>query len=510
MANSGTYQTFTGLKASTTYSVSARCKVTTGIGALWTTGGATNNTVTTTSGTWVTVSTTFATDATPTNVLVYIGGDEGSVTEWGQIAVNEGTTAMTFVPNPVDDALGLFVEPITNLVKNGSFKGEQYTFWTKINGDENIATATTGIANNFDTDYILVDVNSANGGLQQTLTNLKISTKYSISVLARTINPTQALKVWTTGATTNLSIESYSGTWVKLNGFFITDASGGNVVLKIGSAAASTEMDFDSIIVTEGEVAREFYPHPDDFVQAQLDNTAGGTDAETTKAPTSNVMYDHAIKDATAAARGHATAAQITKLDGIEALADVTDAGNIASAIGGTAETTPLDADEFPFWKAVGTTLKKVLWSTIKSTLKTYNDTLYVPISNANIIKTSGLLYFNNGSFANVDTTNYKWVLPAAGTYICYGNFRIIHNGGGEVFGRIKLYNNTASADVTSSDRLAAGIISAQNTNKAYIWMVTVTGASTIYLRGIANSANQVGIECDGNGYNEVGYFRIA
>lgn len=37
--------------------------------------------------------------------------------------------------------------------------------------------------------------------------------------------------------------------------------------------------------------------------------------------------------DATAAVQGHATAAQITKLDGVETLADVTDAANIASAL---------------------------------------------------------------------------------------------------------------------------------------------------------------------------------
>ena len=71
------------------------------------------------------------------------------------------------------------------------------------------------------------------------------------------------------------------------------------------------------------------------------------------------------------------TDGQASKLAGIEAAADVTDAGNIATAIADTTETTPLNADEFPFWKASGTALKKVLWSTIKSTLKTYNDTLY-------------------------------------------------------------------------------------------------------------------------------------
>jgi len=57
-----------------------------------------------------------------------------------------------------------------------------------------------------------------------------------------------------------------------------------------------------------------------------LDDTAGGTNAEVKLAPTSNAFYDHCVKDATAAQQGHATAAQITKLDGIEAGAQVNDA----------------------------------------------------------------------------------------------------------------------------------------------------------------------------------------
>ncbi len=48
------------------------------------------------------------------------------------------------------------------------------------------------------------------------------------------------------------------------------------------------------------------------------------TDGETAKAPNSNWAFDHNARNATAAVQGHATAAQITKLDGIETGADVT------------------------------------------------------------------------------------------------------------------------------------------------------------------------------------------
>jgi len=87
-----------------------------------------------------------------------------------------------------------------------------------------------------------------------------------------------------------------------------------------------------------------------------------------------------AIQSATASQNGLATAAQITKLDGIEALADVTDAANVGGAIhGATAKTTPVDADTVSLIdSAASNVLKKLSWTNIKATLKTYFDALYV------------------------------------------------------------------------------------------------------------------------------------
>jgi len=87
-----------------------------------------------------------------------------------------------------------------------------------------------------------------------------------------------------------------------------------------------------------------------------------------------------AIQSATASQNGLATSAQITKLDGIEALADVTDAANVGSSIhGATAKTTPVDADNVPLIdSAASNVLKKLSWANIKATLKTYFDALYV------------------------------------------------------------------------------------------------------------------------------------
>lgn len=88
------------------------------------------------------------------------------------------------------------------------------------------------------------------------------------------------------------------------------------------------------------------------------------------------------------------TTADETKLDGIEALADVTDAVNVGSAIhGATAKTTPVDADTMPLIdSAASNVLKKVTWANIKDTLKTYFDTLYQAagsyLTSANITQT--------------------------------------------------------------------------------------------------------------------------
>lgn len=77
------------------------------------------------------------------------------------------------------------------------------------------------------------------------------------------------------------------------------------------------------------------------------------------------------------------TTAQESKLAGIETSADVTDAGNVGAAIdGATAKTTPVDADTVPLIdSAASNVLKKLSWTNIKATLKTYFDTLYATAS---------------------------------------------------------------------------------------------------------------------------------
>ncbi len=65
------------------------------------------------------------------------------------------------------------------------------------------------------------------------------------------------------------------------------------------------------------------------------------------------------------------TDAELSKLSGVEALADVTDAGNVGTAIhGATAKTTIADADEFAqIDSAASNVLKRITWSSFKTAL---------------------------------------------------------------------------------------------------------------------------------------------
>lgn len=106
------------------------------------------------------------------------------------------------------------------------------------------------------------------------------------------------------------------------------------------------------------------------------------------------------------------TTAQETKLAGIEALADVTDAGNVGTAIdGATAKTTPVDADTVPLIdSAAANSLKKLSWANIKATAKTYFDTLYqaILVSGTNIKTINSTSLLGSGDIAI--SANKKWV----------------------------------------------------------------------------------------------------
>ena len=85
-------------------------------------------------------------------------------------------------------------------------------------------------------------------------------------------------------------------------------------------------------------------------------------------------LATHITQEATTSVRGHMSATDKTKLDGVDTGADATG----VTIHGATAKTAPVDADTTALIdSAASNTLKKVTWANIKATLKTYFDTLY-------------------------------------------------------------------------------------------------------------------------------------
>ncbi len=124
----------------------------------------------------------------------------------------------------------------------------------------------------------------------------------------------------------------------------------------------------------------------DDHEDVQFDGSvwvsvAGGGDMLAATYDPTNVAGDAFDQDnmVDGTTNKNFTATEQTKLAGIEASADVTDAGNVGSTIhGATGKATPVDNDELGLIdSAASNVLKKLLWSDTKATLKTYFDTLY-------------------------------------------------------------------------------------------------------------------------------------
>lgn len=158
-----------------------------------------------------------------------------------------------------------------NLIKNGSFESwsagasnEAPDGWSKIGAPTDISR-DTGVRDNFGNPYAvkITSDGAGNEGITVTLSNLKKSTTYSIKIQAKATAGDTA-KIWTTGGDTDLSKTTTSESWVTLTGSFITNDTPADIVLKLGSDNATDIVWFDSLIVTEGEAAFAFAPHPND------------------------------------------------------------------------------------------------------------------------------------------------------------------------------------------------------------------------------------------------------
>jgi len=148
-------------------------------------------------------------------------------------------------------------------------------------------------------------------------------------------------------------------------------------------------------------------------------------------------------------------ATERTKLAGVETDADVTDAANVASTIhAATGKTTPVDADEIGLVdSATSNGLKKLTWSNIKATLKTYFDALYMLKS---LLTTKGDIVVATGSStpARVGVGSNGQVLTADSTQAAGVKWAAAGGGGGSL-GGAAAHGTTLATLISTNNKLS-------------------------------------------------------
>ena len=140
------------------------------------------------------------------------------------------------------------------------------------------------------------------------------------------------------------------------------------------------------------------------------EHLTGGTDVIPNAVPTGN--------------SGLMSGTDKAKLNGIEDLADVTDAVSIASSIAGVAnKAIPYDTDSIGLIDSgAANSLKSFTWANIKETLKNYFDVLYN--------KTSGVISYKIKDGETVQVNDYEYLsIEFTGEYIIEGSGMLKLNG---------------------------------------------------------------------------------
>lgn len=112
---------------------------------------------------------------------------------------------------------------------------------------------------------------------------------------------------------------------------------------------------------------------------------------------------------------------------------------NLAEAIHSATAKSPLvGADEFPFWDSVSQALRKITWTNILATIKTYTDGLYVALTGAQSI--SGIKTFlsfpvtpSSAPSSDYQVANKKYVDDSVPSITQTPNRVVVSDAGGEL-----------------------------------------------------------------------------
>ena len=119
------------------------------------------------------------------------------------------------------------------------------------------------------------------------------------------------------------------------------------------------------------------------------------------------------------------------------------------------------------------------------------------------------------GSWASYNTTYYRWVLPAAGTYELVASLRV-RAWGSTGFTKFRVLRNSDNSAVGSTDNVKMGFEQNNNASQVncqihQIWVVTCSAADIFYLQGramVTNTSNH-SLQSDSNGRPELFWRRL-